>query len=50
MNLIGEVQTHRQLDEQVNAKTVAALRDDGLTCRHTEEGGALEFNEDISAL
>lgn len=36
MNLVGEVHAHGQLDEQVDAETVAALRDDGLTWTHTE--------------
>lgn len=35
MNLIGEVHAHRQLDEQVDAETIATLRDGGLTWRHT---------------
>lgn len=35
MNLVGEVHAHGQLDEQVDAETVAALRDDGLTWTQT---------------
>lgn len=34
MNLVGEVHTHGQLDEQVDAETIATLRDDGLTWTH----------------
>lgn len=34
VNLIGEVHTHGQLDEQVDAETIATLRDDGLTWTH----------------
>lgn len=36
VNLVGEVQAHCQLDEQVDAETITALRDDGLTCGHTD--------------
>lgn len=31
VDLVGEVHAHGQLDEQVDAETIAALRDDGLT-------------------
>lgn len=34
VNLIGEVHTHGQLDEQIDAETIATLRDDGLTWTH----------------
>jgi len=35
VNLVGEVHGHRQLDEQVNAEAVAALRDDWASCKPT---------------